>query len=166
MPIAALILLIACPAPKGPDGECQQYPPYALSLNFTDVNGNAFQPDHIDYYASNGESGSAVQSNDGDWIISELAYGEIEVRVLSPFGEETLDFTVLYDSVIIPSREEHTVALDVDPCNEEYLAINFFKESNGANVVADEDFILTMAMIGSNTIVRNNAAKPTSNLWR
>ena len=142
MPIAPLILLIACPAPKIPENECQQYPPYALSLNFTDVNGNAFQPFYIEYSASNGESGSADQNPDGTWTIEEPAYGEIEVIVTHEFGEDILDFTVLYDSCNHPVPQEHTVALDVDPCNEEFYSGYqfFFKESNGANVVADEVF--------------------------
>ena len=37
------------------------------------------QPLHIEYSASNGESGSAEQTSDGSWTIEADAYGEIEV---------------------------------------------------------------------------------------
>ena len=42
-------------------------------------------------------------------------------------------------TVIIPFLK-NTVAPDVDPCNEELYTGYHFKESNGANVVADEVF--------------------------
>ena len=126
-PLAPIILLMACPAPKQAVDECQQNQPYALSLKFTDINGDAFQPLHIEYSASNGESGSAEQTSDGSWTIEADAYGEIEVIVTHESGEETIDFTVLYDNCNHPIPQEHTVALDVNPCNEGvYTSYHFF----------------------------------------
>lgn len=140
--LAMVLFLTACPNPKRISDECMRAFEPALSLTFTDINGEPFSPYNVLYSASNGMAGSANLYADGVWRIEEQAYGEIEVTVLHELGEETLDFTVLYDSCNFPVPQAHVVQLDVDPCNEELYSgyTFFFQESNGANVVADEVF--------------------------
>ncbi|MEC8379980.1 MAG: hypothetical protein VXZ96_06650 [Myxococcota bacterium] len=139
-----IVLLMGCPSPERliKSKDCDYQNPHALSLTFTDNEGNPYEPISVYAFASNGQSGEGEITTEGNWLVGDGAYGNIEVIVQHESGQEILQYNVLFDACNLPVQQVHEVELDVSPCPEEiYSGYTFtIQDNNGANVVADEVF--------------------------